>query len=353
MKILAFVLCLFSLNASAEVLSSYSLSAPDAAALRDISRLFEITRRHGQEYEVIVPQDQAPLLRLLAPRATLLEADMGAALRARLASYKEGVGSFAPRGYHDLAQVQAWLEGVEKAHPAIASVINYGASQRSRPLLALRLSGAAPGAKPALMITAATHGDEVITTEVLMALIDQILAGYGKDPRFTRMVDEHELFFIPVVNVDGFVNVERYDSGRDPNRSYPWPGNLTQKPTASIQGLVNFFHAHNITGSLDFHAYGEMVMYPWAYTYDPIEAGDARRLGEITARMAENNRYAHGPISEVIYVAPGSSADYYYWKQKTLAVAVEMGNSKAPNPSQFPAYVNDQAESLWRFIESF
>jgi hypothetical protein len=96
-----------------------------------------------------------------------------------------------------------------------------------------------------------------------------------------------------------------------------------------------------------------MVMYPWAYTYSSVDEKDSQIFHPLTQSMAATNSYAYGPISKVIYVAKGSSADYYYWKKKTIALAVEVGNSKAPHPSQIPAYTEEQAEAMWRFIEAF
>ena len=155
------------------------------------------------------------------------------------------------------------------------------------------------------------------------------------------------------MNPDGYVRVGRYDNGRDPNRSYPYPENETQKPTASIAGVIDFFKTHNVIGSIDFHASGELVMYPWAYTRSPVDADSAARFHKLTADMAATNRYTYGPISEVIYIAPGSSADYYFWKKHAISLGIEIGDSKVPDPTQFPTYFQSQAESTWRFIESF
>lgn len=332
-------------------LSSYALRAPDAASLQQIGKLFEITGRTGADYEVLVPQNQAALFALLAPTAALTDLDTGATIRRQLEAYRHS--ALTARGYRSFDEVQAWMKNHAERHAAIASVVDYGQSGDKRPLRALRVTGANDRAKPALLITAATHGDELITTEVLLNLVDQMLAGYGTDPRFTRMVDDHDIYFVPVVNADGFAETDRYDYGQDPNRSYPYPNDPARKPSPSIQAIVDFFHKMNFVGSIDYHAYGEMVMYPWAYTYDPIAAEAEAKLKGITSRMAETNGYDHGPISKVIYVAPGSSCDYYFWKKGTMSVAIEIGRSKIPNPAQIPAYVKSQGESLWRFIESF
>lgn len=207
--------------------------------------------------------------------------------------------------------------------------------------------------EPELMITSATHGDEIITTEVVLGLIEKLMTGYGTDARLTKMINEHELYFIPVVNADGFIKRARYDHGQDPNRSYPYPEAPHVESTPSIKALLQFFHSRNFVGSLDFHAYGELTMYPWAYTYDSVAKKDKEIFESLAKKMAATNGYTHGPISDVIYVAKGSSADYYYWSKQTIAFAVEVGNSKSPYPHEIPNYINEQVESTWIFIEHF
>ena len=78
----------------------------------------------------------------------------------------------------------------------------------------------------------------------------------------------------------------------------------------------------------------------------------ADRAHQAKTHMAEANRYTYGPIADVIYLAPGSSADYYYWKKGSLSLGIEMGQDKVPSPSEFPAYFESQEESTWRFLEA-
>ncbi|RYZ97440.1 MAG: hypothetical protein EOP11_22020, partial [Proteobacteria bacterium] len=200
-----------------EPLSSYELKNPAEDTLQKVSRYFEIEGREGNTYRLLVPQAQAGLLHLLAPRAELKDLDTAATLRRRLATFQEGASVFA-QGYHDFSAVQVWLNAKAEAYPGLVSIVNYGFSAGKRPLRALRINSDDRRAKPALLITAATHGDELITTEVLMSLVDTLLEKNGQDPRFSRMIQDHDLYFIPVVNADGFAERDRYDYGQDPNR---------------------------------------------------------------------------------------------------------------------------------------
>ena len=346
-------LVMFGLLAHAEdeVLAEFSLTSPSAAVIRELSQHFDLEHWQGNSARLIVPESQISNLLSIAPSARLVEPDTAAAAQARLFLFSIRPLS-AGKSYHSFDQVQKWMQDLAAAQPDLASVVTYGTSGAGRPLLALRLNKGAV-AKPVLLITAATHGDELITTEILLTLVEQLIQGQGTDARLTSLLEKHDLYFVPVLNPDGFTATRRYDGASDPNRSYPWPGHDNAVPTPSIAGIIQLFNTIRPAGTLDLHAYGGMVMYPWAYTYSPIDPAFAVPFGKLATDMAATNHYAHGPISDVIYIARGSSADYYFWKTNSVSLAIEVGSEKIPDPSEIPAYAQEQAESLWRFIESF
>jgi predicted deacylase len=338
-------------DAQPPVLSSYLVRGASHAELGLLSSFFDIERRGADLYEVVVPEAQADRLLALYPRAQLSERDIRAALLDTLAH-----SLFGGAEYHTFDQVTAHLKSLAELHPDHVQLVEYGKSAQGRPLYALKLARAAKqdAELPELMLTAATHGDELITTEVLLALMDQLVEGYGKDARLTAMVDRHEIWFIPVVNADGFASRSRYDGGlHDPNRSYPWPGKPEAKATPSIDALIRFFQSRPIRGSVDLHAYGQLTMYPWAWTVKDVDEPVRTEFDELAHRMAATNGYEPGPIATTIYVAPGSSADYYFWKRNTLAMAIEIGDRKVPPADQIPAITREMTESMWLFIEHF
>lgn len=258
--------------------------------------------------------------------------------------------------YHNLQQVQHMLQVIAADNSSFIQYFEYGASPEGLPFMGLKISDNVnlDENEPELMFTAATHGDEPITTEVVLGLIDRLQSGYQNDSRITKMINDHELFFIPIVNPDGFVKSFRLDHLEDPNRSYPYPGKTDNKvPTPSIAALLNFFHSQDIKGSIDFHASGGYILYPWAYTHDPMPLEEALKFKTIAKKMALTNNYAYGPIANIMYLSAGSSADYYYWKNGTLAFGIEIGKSKEPQINEIESYTKEQMESLWGFIENF
>ncbi len=333
-----------------QILSSWTLESKSPQQMTTISDQFEIVSRRNQHYEIYVPQNRIENFKNLAPTAVLnskdIAADMEATLRAQPAWTDE---------YRDYEQVSQTLANFARNYPHIAKLEQVGISTQGRAQFALKISDSPEidETEPELMLTAATHGDEIITTEVLLRLIEELLSGYGKDQRLTNLVDRRELFFVPIVNPDGFYSRRRYADGVDPNRDYPWPGNPEKRPTKIIANLINFYEARDFAGSLDFHAHGRLIMFPWAYTKQPPEANDERIFSNLGGHMAEENFYTHGQISEVIYVAKGSSADYYYWQHHDTAFAVEIADAKAPKISEIPDVLRQSREMTWRFIEHF
>ncbi len=341
---------LFAFGAQAQsIVSNYRVRAADFESLPEIAMQFEVHRRLVSGYEVYVPAGRALEFLALAPSAELVDYDIRAEIK-RLRS--ESPSGFA--GYHTFAEVQSEMAKHVATFPAIAALNQYGTSTQGNPLLVLTVSGVkTKREKPTVMITSATHGDELITVEVVLGIIDKIVTSYGKDARITDLVNSHELLFVPVVNPDGFRTQDRYDNGRDPNRSYPWPNNTNNTPTGSIGPIVKMATEKQVDASIDFHASGEMIMYPWAYTYASPPAADELLFKALGNKMAAFNGYAVGQISQIIYLAPGSSADYYYWKLGSAALGIEMANSKVPQASQIAGVLRDNLEATIAFIEHF
>ncbi len=338
--------------AKGQTFSEYSVRVTDTARLDAISRDFEIVGRDGDTYRVYVPVEKAANFQRLVPESELLAKDADASWRQDW----NRRDSFAA-GYHNWQSVQDYMTQAVQNYPQLVSQTSYGESKQGYKLSYLKIT--APGstnraAKPKLFLDAATHGDELISTEVLLNLVDEILKGYGSDDRLTAMLDNTELYVSFVVNPDGYTKQNRYDNGVDPNRSYPWPGDPNHKPTASIQALMDLFEQQKFTGSMTLHAYGQLLMYPWGYTSTPISSKtDLDNFATLTDQLAAENNYTHGPIATTIYIAKGSSADYYYWKYNTQALAVELTTNKVPPSSKIPAVTDEAREMVFGFIEHF
>ncbi|WP_127716833.1 M14 family zinc carboxypeptidase [Halobacteriovorax sp. HLS] len=346
MKIsLVLVLSLITLVANAETIKSFSVSKSNSK-ISEIATSFEIVENREKDFIVYVLDSKTDKFNRMAPLAKLISEDINKELKNK---------SQKIQGYHSFEEVQSIAKELEQSFPTLAKIEHYGTSKNGLPLFALKITKDAKKSNKVKksMLTSATHGDELITVEVLLSLSRMLLESYGKDDRLTRIVDESETYFIFVVNPEGFTRRSRYAGGIDPNRQYPWPGNPNRStPVKSIDSLMKFYKEKDFKGSIDFHAYGKMVMFPWGYTRDLINSSDHEHFNLLTKDMAKENRYKSGPISRVIYVAKGSSADFYYEHNGGSAIAVELGNRKVPHHTKIAAVVEQAREMTWKFLDS-
>lgn len=69
--------------------------------------------------------------------------------------------------------------------------------------------------------------------------------------------------------------------------------------------------------------------------------------------MSQTNGYRTGQIADVMYVAKGSSADFYSWKMNTAALAIELSRGTVSNAQELARLVDEIDEPLMRFVEAF
>lgn len=341
---------LFADEPLAAKISSWSLVSSDSKQMDAIAKKFEIVSREGNQFQIYVLETSLKEFQSLAPTATLNSLDTDGDLQRNLFNNQAFF-----EGYRDFETVNRTLQELAQKYPQIVKLETLGESTNGLPQYGLKISDnvMVDEEEPELLMTAATHGDEIITTEVLLRFVEELLAGHEQNPRLAELVNNHELFFVPVVNPDGFSARRRYSGNIDPNRDYPWPGHEDKSSVKCIANMIDFFKTHKIAGSIDFHAFGKLVMYPWAYTKSAPPQNDQTIFDNLGREMAAANSYTYGQISRVIYVAEGSSADYYYWKFNTLAYGVEMASSKAPSVDQIPSVLNQVREMTYKFIEHF
>jgi predicted deacylase len=326
---------------SAEQIRSYQVSV-NPLKMNKIARQFEVVQKMEKGFEVYVLEERVADFLKLAPNAILLQKNI----------HSETADRAIPV-YRNYTQVESDLKAFASNYKNLATLDTYGKTKQGRGLYVLKLSTGGEN-KPRLMITAATHGDELITTEVLFNLTDELLKGYGNDARLTKILDGRDIYIIPVVSPDSFEARQRYVQNMDPNRAYPWPEDPNNKTVDVIQSMMDLTNKMKFTGSLDLHAYGKLVMYPWAYTRKaPTNAADVVSFKDLVVSMSKDNQYKAGQISTTIYVAEGSSADYFYWKSGTKALAAEIGKEKIPHWNKIPAITTEAREMVWTFLEYF
>ncbi len=169
------------------------------------------------------------------------------------------------------------LSRFQSDFPDLCTVDTIGESIQNRLILAAKISDEVHEneMEPIVSNTGAVHGNETLGFMFVFKLMDIFLNEYGTDEQITRLVDSLEFWFVPMINPDGVYKggnntvsgASRANANRvDLNRNYPDIVSGPQSPEKENLVSMAFDAAHNITFSLDFHAGGSGVGYPYCRT---------------------------------------------------------------------------------------
>jgi len=282
--------------------------------------------------------------------------------------------------YHTYEEVLAELDGYVAAHPELARLEPLGTTLEGRTVLALKVSDNVASAEnePGFLICGMHHSREWISVEVVMAFAKYLIEGYATDPRVKAMVDGREIWLVPVQNPDGFVysttkyrmwRKNRRNNGNgtfgvDPNRNYgyEWGGagastspssDTYRGPSAAsepiTQHIQNFARRHtNLKGSISFHSYGELILWPWSYTYDPCP--DDAVLGDLARAMAKLNGHAPKQSSD-LYPSSGDFDDYMYGVCGLASFTFELAKEFIPDEDEIRPICDKNVAALAWFVE--
>jgi len=108
--------------------------------------------------------------------------------------------------WHDYDELKADLLRLEAAFPKFLKYSSVGKSYEGRDLMLMTINNPDTGPemeKPAMLIEANVHGNEIQGGEVCLYTIWYLMENYGRIDRITRLVDERVFYIMPSVNPDG------------------------------------------------------------------------------------------------------------------------------------------------------
>ena len=240
------------------------------------------------------------------------------------------------------------LMDIENSYPDIIKIATIGKSRQKRPILAVRITKTQKTGryirKPKVLFHATTHAREWISTQVGMRLIRYLTDNYGKDDRITSLLDETEVWVVPVVNPDGYeytftderlwrknlhdvnrdgqittadgVDLNRnYDSGffgldeegatNDPtDNTYRGWGPASEPET---RALVRLIRLKKFKYSVSYHSYGNLILYPIGWQVNTPSLDDPIFIAQ---SGTDDNPAIHDSINNIGY-DPGVAADLY------------------------------------------
>ncbi|MBD3367635.1 MAG: T9SS type A sorting domain-containing protein [Candidatus Eisenbacteria bacterium] len=251
--------------------------------------------------------------------------------------------------YHSYTELTNDMAAWASAYPNITELVSIGQSVLGRELWAMKITDnpAIEEFEPEIQWIGAHHGDETISVEVCYYMIDHLLENYGTDPQVTWLVDEREIWIIPMFNPDGHTSGSRYNgNGEDLNRGYLCPcgcnaGSAMAQP--EHQALEAFNERMNPVTSLTFHSGAVYVNYLWDYTYSatPDEA--------MLITLSEGySSYTGLPVTNGAdwYIVHGSCQDWCYDQRGEIDTTIEVSTTKDPPQSSIDPIVSDNIPAM-------
>ena len=211
--------------------------------------------------------------------------------------------------------------------------------------------------KPRVLYTSLIHSREPGSLSETLFYMWYLLENYGTDPEVTYLVDNVEMYFVPMINPDGYARNEFTDpngggmhrKNRNPahgttnrgvdlnrnfsyqwgttgvsfnqnNDTYPGTGPFSEPETKNMKKIAEQF---GVTFAFNAHTYSKLLLYPIGATDNEFAADDAY-FSAYSNHMAQYNGY-DAIKSSGLYPASGDSDDYMYVDEDIFAMTPEVG----------------------------
>jgi carboxypeptidase T len=265
--------------------------------------------------------------------------------------------------YHSHDEVIAALLALEDSGVAQTYII--GNTHECRDIWAVRISDnpAEDEDEPSALFMGCQHAREWIAIEVPLYIAQYLVDNYDNDAEVKHLVDNCEIWIVPVVNPDGYeysrtvdqmwrknrrdngdgtygVDLNRnwgymwgLDSGSSPqksNETYRGPSAFSEPETQAVRDLIL---AYDFQIMLDYHSYGQQTYHPWGYTQE--SCSDYFPMGAITYKMRELIKQTNGAEyrdwwDSGGYLVSGDSTDWCYGELGIYSFGTELGGSFIP-----------------------
>uniref|UniRef100_A0A096M2P8 Carboxypeptidase B n=3 Tax=Poecilia TaxID=8080 RepID=A0A096M2P8_POEFO len=295
---------------------------------RYLDMVYITLEQGGVAYEILIDDFQS---------AVDGQADSGASPRAH--SYTK---------YNTWSEIEAWTNTITSSNPSLVSKQIIGNTYEGRSMVLLKIGKSSASPKPAIFMDCGFHAREWISPAFCQWFVNEAVTTYGSDSAMTSLLNDMDVYVLPVFNVDGYVYSHTNDRmwrktrsrnsgsscvGTDPNRNFNagWctigassnPCSDTfcgSTPESEIESknVANFIRNNKSTikAYLTIHSYSQLLLFPYAYTFslaaDHSELLKVAEGASAALTSLYGTRYTSGPSAATIYPAAGGSDDWAY-----------------------------------------
>lgn len=296
-----------------------------------------------------------------------------------------GTTNIAGFGVWEFRSLKDDLFALAQQYPAIVQVVSLGQGHEGREIWAIKLSDGVSTEdpiEPETLFIGGQHAREWIGVEVPFLIAQYLAQNYETNERVKRLIDNLEIWIVPMVNPDGHeytrsdpcpmapqfpcrlwrknrrdlgngvfgVDLNRnwgyqWDSraggSRDPRSlTYRGPEPFSEPEIRAIRDLV-LDPRRRFKAFIDYHSFSQIIGWSWGYTFDPpiplsedmrfdppSDSVEYARIGETMSQLilsTYGQTYRACQISlECPYPAAGVSNDWFYSETGGLSFVIEL-----------------------------
>ncbi len=322
-----------------------------------------------RQVTLFLTAEELTAVRALGLAPEVIEADAEAFFQSRLDA-SLGPGSMG--GYYTLAEAEAVMDALATAHPDIVGAkFSLGTSIEGRDVWAFRVSddpGTIHPERPAVYYNALIHAREPVGMMILFNFVEDLARKWeAGDPDVAYLLASRELWFVPVVNPDGYyynevitggagggmwrknkrdnngdgqftwgadgVDLNRnwgFHWGEDDIGSSPDPRRETYRGTAPFsepetRAARDVVLARTFQFAINYHTHSNVYIHAFGFTSALPARIDEYR--DWLARISRFNNFPYGTGEQMIgYYTNGDAVDWQYGDQDVLAIVPEIGS---------------------------
>ena len=296
-----------------------------------------------------------------------------------------------PAAYMALDEIETSIDRLLRTYPDLIYREQIGTSTTlGLPIWGIKISDHARESQDEarILFAGVYHAREPIGSNICLALMQRLCSGYGRNEQITKWVNSLEIWFVPVVNPDGYRYIfensrtfpwwrknlrdndgnGRFDplyDGVDLNRNYDFnwkdggddkPGSwfyrgadpFSENETRAIRDLTL---RENFVIGISYHSYGESILFPWGNFKRPP---DLDLIVNIATKMAARIRRESGygnysvlPLNGLV----GQSSIWMYGHLRVFDYIVEVGTEYFPAAEKVPSIVDENVHGAFYLLE--
>ena len=296
--------------------------------------------------------------------------------------------------YDELTRI---LKCYHEKYPQITKVGSLGKSVQGRELWYMQITDnpeKIEDGEPMFKYVGNMHGDEVISRQVLIYLIQYLCDSYSTNSRVKELVDSTNIFIVPSMNPDGFEFAKEGScgymyqahtkSGRnnannvDLNRDFPdqfknWNTFELSKAQPETRNVMRWIYKNPFVLSANLHGGSVVASYPYdsnkqmkgeIYSKAPDDAffrhialTYARnhltmKTGKPNCPHSNGESFTNGITNGAYwYNVPGGMQDFNYLISNCFEITVELSCCKYPKASALKQEWINNKESLLKYLE--